>query len=97
MALAPKDRSADYLLSILRAPFGRYRGSAAGGVTGGELHWLSEVAASWAELGREVGPRLIGRLRRLMPWLEPSVIFRTPRSLIRHALPRGLRDIPSCC
>lgn len=51
LALAPKDRSADYLLSVLRAPFGRYRASAAGGVTGNELHWLSEVAASWAELG----------------------------------------------
>lgn len=47
--------------------------------------------------GREAGPRLIGHLLRLTPWRAPSVICRTPRSLSRHALPRGLRDIPSCC
>lgn len=57
MALAPKDRSADYLLSILRAPSRRHRANDARGVTGGELHWLSEVAASWAELGAGSWPK----------------------------------------
>lgn len=61
LALAPKDRSADYLLSILRAPFRRFRANSEGGMNPGNLHWLSEVAAYWADLGAAGWPKTYWR------------------------------------